>query len=79
MQTASGSTGRSAETPGALGRGIEIDDNRFYTEDDLRLAGFTSVQLAKARESGELRFRQIGQRQRFYLGAWLREWLRGKP
>ena len=53
---------------------IRFDKDAFYDEDALRVLGFDSSALARARREGDLRCRQIG-RVRLYKGEWLQEWL----
>jgi hypothetical protein len=53
---------------------LKIDPELYYFEDALRIQGLDGAALKAARDSGELRFRQVG-KQIVYKGSWLCEWL----
>jgi hypothetical protein len=53
-----------------------IDPEAFYTEFDVRQLGLaTESELKRARQSGKLRWKEIGRGHRAYLGSWLIAWL----
>lgn len=55
---------------------LTINREAIYREEDVLLRmGFTFNELARARKSGQLRYRDLGRGRRTYLGSWLLEWL----
>ena len=59
--------------------GFTFEPNRFYGEHELLApALFTFSELKRARDRGELRFKEVSRGRRTYLGAWLLAWLTGE-
>jgi hypothetical protein len=62
---------------GDLPMPMRFEPDTWYTEIELRLAGFaTAATLKRARDDG-LRCKEIVRGKRVYLGAWLNSWLKG--
>jgi hypothetical protein len=57
---------------------LRLEPEGWYTEEQLRIMGLDGDQLARARRSEGLKYRQIGRR-RWYKGAWVLQWLEAEP
>ena len=56
-----------------------INPDRLYQESEVILTlNLTYDQLRRARNKGELRYKEVGRGQRLYLGRWLLEWITGE-
>ena len=56
-----------------------IDPEAIYDDGALVVTfGVASASLARARRSGQLRYRRVGNRT-LYLGRWLLDWLAADP
>jgi hypothetical protein len=57
---------------------FRIEPDGVYLEEELRQWGlFSEADLKKARQAGELRFKEVRKGKRVYLGRWLLRWLYG--
>jgi hypothetical protein len=57
--------------------GVELQPDAIYDDGALVMSlGIASASLVRARRTGQLRYRRVGQRC-LYLGRWVLDWLNG--